>query len=419
MDNASTALAQVDPRPFFEKALCFGLDQGLLSPAHLQNLLADGPKGIVQIANFFGTAHLRPELENARRRMVNLASLYLEDLSDGDLRLAALSLRDKTFLAHSKGGSEMLKRLHAMPAFKIITEHRVSAENQRDFLNDHSLASALSLADYRAALAERRTCQREIDFAQWLAKKLGVPKTQIDAASDTEADMVFRSAMLAVFVAKAPLRMPSRSGFVRLVEAAKNKRAKLDEARLDGLLKDAPPEFQQLGRKEMLNFIGTCLPEIRNAARTADSLLYGESSLPFFVVEDIDEDNREYEKLVAKEWHRITDGEDDDPAVVSTVFLLVATGFPPKSKLLLREAKEIIRVFRTSGFDSRAVVGFVEAHAPHQIRDDMKSLWLDDLLPEAEVRLADSDPQWPDTHLERALDYVRKTCRVAWKGRNR
>ena len=41
----------------------------------------DAPKGMVQIARYFGTEFLRPELEKARDRIVNLVSLYLESTS--------------------------------------------------------------------------------------------------------------------------------------------------------------------------------------------------------------------------------------------------------------------------------------------------------------------------------------------------
>jgi hypothetical protein len=169
----------------------------------------------------------------------------------------------------------------------------------------------------------------------------------------------------------------------------------------------------------MQGFISAALPEIRKAASSADSLLYGESSQPFFVVENIDEDNRDYERLVAHEWHRVTKGDGDDPAVVSTVFLLIATGFPAKPKLLLREGQEIIRVFRASGFNSKAVLEFIDSHAPHESREDLRRQWLEDLMPEAELDLADKDPNFPDSHMERALEYLRKTCSASWKGRRR
>lgn len=417
MASVSTALASVDSRPYFEKVLHYAIEQKVIAPELLQTILADAPKGMVQIANYFGTAHLRSDLESARQRIVNLISLYLEDISGGDLQRAALSLRDKSLLAHSKGGSDMIKRLHAMPDAKVIGGHSVTAEDQRNFLNDHSLAAALTLADYREAFDYRKACQQEIDFALWLARKLGAPTDQVNLCGDTSA--LLRSAMLVLFAEKTDLKMPTRSGFFRLIEAAKNKRSKLDETRLKAFLGSAPLEFQALAQQEMQRFIANDLPEIRQAACTADSLLYGESSRPFFVVENIDEDNREYERLVAQEWHRVTKGDGDDPAVVSTVFLLIATGFSPKPKLLQREGQEIIGAFRTSGFNSKAVLDYIETHAPHESREDLKRQWLEDLKPEAELDLADSDPNFPDSYMERALEYLRKTCSVSWKGRRR
>ena len=87
--------------------------------------------------------------------------------------------------------------------------------------------------------------------------------------------------------------------------------------------------------------------------------------------------------------------------------------------MLLKEAKEVIRIFRTSGFDSKAVIDFVVNHAPQATRDDLKKFWLDDLKSEAEERLADKDPSWPDAYMERATEYLRTTCIANWKGKKR
>ena len=136
----------------------------------------------------------------------------------------------------------------------------------------------------------------------------------------------------------------------------------------------------------------------------------------FFVAESVDDDVREYNRLVAREWDRVTRGEADDPAVLATVFLFVATGLPPKASMLLKEAKEIIRVFRNDGFDSQAVEDFVTGKAPEAMREDLLRFWSEDLRREAEEGLADTDPRWPDTHMERALKYLRSSCAVSWKG---
>lgn len=412
--TALTGLAAFDSRPFFDKALHHGVKQGIISPERLNAIQADFAKGIVQIANYFGTAYLRPELELALRRMVYLISLYLEDVSGGDLAVAAASLRDKTLLSHSKGGSDMLKRLQVMPDSSLMIGNVVSPESQRAYLDDKTATNMLTLADFRAECAIRQVSQDTIDFARWLAKKMGVARDDFE-----DAEALIRSAMLVVFVDKVALTLPTRSGFVPLIKAAKRTQAKLDAARFDHFFADAPALFQQLARRAMNRFIEQDLPQIRVADNTADKLLYGDTAQPFFVSESLDEDVSEYDRLVAKEWQRVTRGEADDPQVVATVFLFLATGLPPKSTMLLKDAKEVIRIFRSSGFDSQAVIGFIDLHAPESLRADLRRAWTDDIRREAEERLADTDPNWPDTYMERALEYLHGMCRATWKSRRR
>lgn len=414
MTTTLTSLATVDNRPFFDKALQVGVTQGIITPDRLQSLQEEFSKGIVQIANFFGTAYLRPELELALRRMVNLVSLHLEDLSGGDIQVAAASLRDQTLLSHSKAGSDMIKRLHAMPDSTLIIDNPVSVESQRAYLDEKTASDTASLAEYRAELAERLDNQNTIDFAFWLARNMGASRNDID-----DADSLIRSAMLVFFADPAELKIPTRSDFVRLVKAAKNTKATFNDARLRSMLKEAPTEFQRLAQRAMKHFIETDLPRIRASSSTADKLLYGNSGVMYFVNESLDDDVREYDRLVAREWDRVTKGEADDPAVVATVLFFVATGLPPKASMLLREAKAVIQHFRTKGFDSQAVIQFIDDHAPEAIREDLQKAWTDDLSREAEEQLSDSDPSWPDTHMERALEYVRKTCAVTWKARRR
>ncbi|MHB1083424.1 MAG: hypothetical protein ACYCZA_01080 [Thiobacillus sp.] len=414
MTTVLTSLATVDHRPFFDKTLHYSIKQGMITPDQLPGLQEAFSKGIVQIANYFGTAYLRPDLEHAMHRMVNLISLYLEDLSEGDLQVAAASLRDKSLLSHSKAGSDMIKRLHAMPDSTLIMGDPVSAESQRAYLDEKTASDAIPLAEYRTELAMRQENRNTIDFAFWLANKMGVSRDDID-----DADSLIRSAMLVIFVDQAELKIPTRTAFVRLIKAAKQSKAKLNEARLQGLLKEAPTEFQNLARRAMERFIKMDLPQIRTSSSTADKLLYGHAGAVYFVSESLDDDVREYDRLVAMEWDRVTHGDAGDPAVVATVLFFVATGLPPKSSMLLREAKAVIRNFRTNGFDSQAVIKFINDHAPETIREDLQKSWTDDLKRDAEEQLIDSDPNWPDTHMERALEYVRKTCAVTWKARRR
>ncbi len=416
MAHATSAIATVDRRPYLEKALRFGLQEGILSASRLDSIREDGPKGIVQIANHFGTAHLRTDLENARERMVNLVSLYLEESAGGDLQRAALALRDKSFLSLSKGGSDLLKMLHAMPDSTLIGGYNALPEDQKNFLNDKTFAAPLTIKQYRDERELRAACQQQIGLASWLGKKLGLSKDDLDSVV---ADTVIRSALLVLFIKEAALEIPGRTGLAKLLQAARKKTAKLDEARLNAFLVNGPEDFQSATREAMSKFVSAVIPALRANDKSADALLHGETAGDYFVNESIGEEIGEYDQLVAKEWHRVTKGDGDDPCVVATIFLFVATGFAPKASALQREAKEIIQSFRKSGFNSAAVIDYIDAQAPHEMRDDLKDLWHEDLRPEAETQLADTDPEMPDSHMDRALRYFQKTCQTSWKGRGR
>lgn len=408
------SLAAFDDRPFFDKALRLAARQGLLPPDRLDSLQGEFAKGIVQIANYFGTAYLRPDLELATRRMVNLMSLFLEDQFDGDLQAASAALRERTLLSLSKSGSDMLKRLNALPDTTLVLALPVTPESQRAYLDAMTAADTIALDEYRAELAAREANRNVIEFAYWLGKRMGVGRDDID-----DAESLIRSAMLVLFVGDAELRMPTRTEFVALVKAARSAKCRLDDRRLERLLREAPSEFQRLGHAAMTQFVEDDLPRIRKSGVTADKLLYGQTGATFFVRESLDEDAREYERLVAREWDRVTHGEADDPAVVATVCLFVATGLPPKASMLLREARDVVGRFRGGDWQPAAVPKFIEEHAPESLREDLLRFWADDLKPDAEQHLADTDPNWPDSHMDRALDYLRKTCAARWKGRKR
>ena len=78
MTTPAQAIATVDSRPYFERALCHARTEGLVDAARLEAIHREGAKGIVQLAAYFSTANLRPELEAARTRLVTLVGLALE-----------------------------------------------------------------------------------------------------------------------------------------------------------------------------------------------------------------------------------------------------------------------------------------------------------------------------------------------------
>jgi len=408
---ANAALATVDGRSFFARALEHGVRHGILTDAHLARIREDGPKGIVQIANHFGTAHLQASLETGLARMVNLISLYLEDKSNSNLPVAATSLRDNTLLSHSRGGSEMLKRLHAMPDNTQLLRSPPTAAAQKDFIDERTFASPLSLTDYRARAAALLENQKKIDFARWLARQLNTSEQDY---GDHFAEEVINSAMLVCHVGAEPFEFPGKAEFVKQVAALRKPSFRPRTARFDALLASAPEDFRAMAREAMDDFIATHLPRLQTPGRSADEILFGDGLGTYFIRETLEADVAEFDALVARHWTRITRGKSD-PASLATLFLLVATGQPPKASALLKDARAIVATFRAKGFDSGAVIAFIDEHAPYEQREDLKTLWLEDLKPEAEVHLA--DPEGDDTHMDRALIYMKSTVAATWKGR--
>ena len=405
----ATQLTTLDRRPYFERALQYGVVQGILTPERFEKILADGAKGIVQIAKYFDTAYLRQELETARDRLVTLLSLYLEAVSGGDLHAAAASLREKSLLSHSKGGSDMLRALSDLPSDTLLERAlRKSPKEQKNDLNGWTYAEPLDFHAYTAKLREGQARLAEVEYAIWLLAAFG--QGEFDAGGEQAASVV-TSAMLVLYVKGAPLRMPSRLDFERLVEAVH--RAKADAPRVREFLAGVPEPYGELARTSYTKFVERTLPQIRGCS--AEFFLHGDGSGTFFIRDDLGEDSRAYEKRVAGVWYRATSGQVDDEAVVATVLLLVATGFPPKARLLKREAREIIAVFRNRGFDSQAVLAYVETYAPIERREYFKKLWQDELMSEADQALADPDDS--DRYMERATAYLQRTCKAEWKAK--
>ena len=167
MSAAPQAVSLFDARPFFEKALAYGIQQGLIDQAKRDAICAEAPKGMVQIARYFGSEFLRPELELARDRLVNLVSLHLEHSSGGDLRRAAESLRANSLLSRSKAGSDMLKALIAMPQSTHF------GMNERSGFRDEHIPllakwTLRSLPDYQAELAVRSRAAAVVEAALWI-----------------------------------------------------------------------------------------------------------------------------------------------------------------------------------------------------------------------------------------------------------
>lgn len=412
MATPQNALATIDARPFFERAIAYGVGQEILTPLHLDKLSDDGPKGIVQIANHFGTAYLHASLETAAARMVHLISLYLEDKSNANLQIAAVSLRDNTLLSHSRGGSEMLKRLNALPQDTQLIERKANPDEEKAFIDEKTFAAPMALAEYRKELADRQALQRQIDFARWVAGQL---KARSEDYAGHSAEQIIHSAMLVWYVGNEACVFPTKTDFVKLINQLRKPSFKPQPGVFEKVLKAAPEDFRRMAEQQMAGFVRDKLPDLRAKDFKPAEFIHGDRGGMYFIRESLEEDVGEYDKLVAEKWVKLSKGKSD-PATIFTLFLFIATGQKPKATMLQKDGKAIIQAFREHGFQSDPVCEFINEFAPHEQRTELTQMWLEDLKPEAEIHLA--DPERDDTYMERALRYLQRSCAVSWKGRS-
>ena len=403
---ADTALTTVDTRPYFERVLCHALQTGVVDNTRLDALRREGAKGIVQLATYFGTPNLRPELEAARTRLVTLVGLALEAESGGKIEVAGCLLRDKTLLALSKAGADRLRKLHTLPTERLLGAPEVFRESEKDFLARCTADSPMTYARYLAEQVTRERNKDYIDATYWLVGRLGVAREDADEWH-VFCESVINSALLVLLCERKPAGFFSVERFMKLHEAARKKRSASVPA-LDAWLEEAPQGVRKLLQRESARFVAEVLPVIREFSATE---IYRNqdrfSGLFFFDTSSVNEITH-HDKACAEAWTRITGNQGEHTDVQCGVLLMVATGLEPTRSLLKRDATRIWDRFRESGFDEAAVARFIDNVVPFEYQSDVPRLWEDDLGPEASLQL-DSD----DTTL--VMNYLQDTCRAGWK----
>ena len=405
--SAATSHASValhDGRPFFEKVLAYGIAHGLLGADKLNAINADAPKGMVQIARYFGTEYLRPELERARERMVNLVSLYLESSCSGDLQQAAESLRDHSFLSRSKGGSDMLKALIAMP------QNSHFGMNERSGFTDDQIPvlakwTLRTLPEYQAELALRSQVSTVVDAAIWLANEMGIDADALEEAGK-DAEAVVRTALL-VHTAKRT-ELPDWPEFEKVINALRKKHAAGGKSLVLLVPKDLPTEYGEVVglmrdsiELDLVKILDTKLP-IRKLFDQTPAFMGR-----YFWLEDALAEVEHFERTVSATWAKVTGGHSDDSTLL-TLFLTVAAGSTPKTLLTEKSATTLVRKIRKSGLKSEAARAYIAEHAPLPYQDDYTQLW-DNFLEDA-LGTLQSDM---DYALNDALALLRRECNIA------
>ncbi|MDO8450392.1 MAG: hypothetical protein Q7T10_16465 [Rhodoferax sp.] len=417
-DQSSISL--YDARPFFEKALVFGVQNGILDQQKLDAICTDAPKGMVQIARYFGSEFLRPELEKAKDRIVNLVSLYLESTSKGDLRQAAESLRDHSFLSRSKGGSDMLKGMIAMPQNSHfgMNEHGGFTDDHIPLLARWSLRS---LADYQAEFAKRSEVAQIIDAAIWLADTLGMDTAELeDAGKDAEA--VIRTALLVLATKRT--EMPDWVAFEKMIAALRKKHGSAP-AVVKGTSKAAnkasagPAVFAVTIPKNLPDQFKAVVEAVRQSV-VADLPKILDATLPtrklfdqtpafmgrYFWVEDSLSEVDHHDRSASDTWNKATGGHSDDSSLL-TLFLSVAAGVAPKTLLTEKGAAALIRKIRKAGLKQDLVNQYILNQAPAQHQEDYSQLWINFMDDAQNTLQSDFDYELKD-----ALALLRRECNV-------
>jgi len=372
-----------------------------LDSAKLAAIQTDAPKGMVQIARYFGSEFLRPELEKAKDRIVNLVSLNLEISSGGDLRKAAEVLRDHSFMSRSKAASDMLKALIVMPQNSHfgMNEHGGFTDKHIPLLAKWSLCS---VADYQAELAKRQQVAHIMGAAIWMADALDVHADELEEAG-CDAEAVIRTALLAL--ATKQTQMPDWVTFQKMVASLRKPSAtKVIQLVLP---KKLPPEFKA-AVEAVRQSVEADLPKILDAKLTPQKLF---NQTPAFVgryfwLEDGLSEVDHFDRETSAAWEKATGGHSDDSSLL-TLFLCIAAGSSAKTLLTEKTAATLIRKIRKSGLQTAWVTQYIADNAPVQHQSDYLRMW-QAFLEDAQATL-ESDR---DYKLHDALAVLRRDCNV-------
>jgi hypothetical protein len=413
------SISLYDSRPFFEKALQYGVQHGIIPAAKLEAIETEAPKGMVQIARYFGSEYLRPEIEQAKLRIVNLVSLYLEHSTGGNVQLAAESLRDNSFLSHSKAGSTLLKDLITLPQ-----NSHFGMNERTEFTDEHIPLLAKwtlrTLPEFQAELAKRQKVAAIVDAAIHLAEQLGFDEEQLEEAG-MDAEAVIRTALLTL--AAKSKKLPDWAGFERLVGNLRKKpAAEVKKALASSVIpKNLPDAFAEVVDAVRKSVIAD-LPKLLDAELPARKLFNQTPAFMgrYFWVEDALSEVDTYEREVddkhaariehsSKTWQKATQGYSDDSSLL-TLFLTIAAGSKPISLLTEKSATTLIKKIRKSGIDTDLPIAYIHEHAPAAYQSDFCEMW-QEFIADAQSTLKSDF----DYNLHDALALLRLQCNVEAK----
>lgn len=395
-------LAHYDNRFFFEKVLAYGRAHGILNQERLDKLCEEAPKGMVQLARYFGTEYLRPDLEKARLRIISLVSLSLESQNDGDLRRAAESLRDNSLLSRSKAGADMLKALLVMPQSSHfgMNESKVFNDDLIPKLDEWCFKP---LHAYRAELQRRAAFSSQIEAAKWFAAQLELDEDELHE-SGHDADAIVRTGLLALNTKRT--EFPEWKMFEKLV-AYWSQQLALEDGRRLALPKNLPPALVDIAQAAM-DSVASDLRKVSGGVAGIRKLFQNTPAFMgrYFWLEDSMVAVVNYDRAVSKEWSKATEGSEEESALL-TLFLCIAVGSPKKTVLTEKTAATLIRKLRKNGWQPELATEFIRQNAPFAFAQDYLALWEQFVQESSKTLLSDMDYALND-----AMALLRRECQV-------
>ncbi len=407
-DRKNQSVATLDHAPFFERAFRYGVQQGLIDQARIEEITQDAANGTIQIAEYFGaSSHLRPNLEDASKKMVSLVSLYLEDTTDGDLERSARLLREKPFRTLSRGGSSMLKSLYALPEDKHFGLPRLDSE--KDFLYK-TLQQGMSVQKYRQTFKAREQFSQDLRFAIHLSKKIGMP---VSALSDmhASADGVIRTLLLLMAygarkVGNSPKKFPDQRDACKIFASIRKEWGLLGEVNCsEAFMQEIPEEFVIGAQKTLLSIAHEDIPKIVNPTIPMDFLFERHLGYKYFFPMDPMAAVNAYDNLRAEKWMTLTNGAIDDESVL-TLLLCVAAGLPARTKLSVAEAGDVVSSLRKHGVLEQEALLLIE-DSPYADREHLSAVW-HDFIEDARPYLLDVS----DSKMKQVVNYLMDHCNI-------
>lgn len=408
LTQKNQSVASYDNAPFFERAFRYAVQHSLIDQARVDEIITDAAKGTLQITEYFGaSSHLRVNLEESKKRMVNLVSLYLEHTTDGDIDRAVQLLKEKPFRSLSRGGSQMLKDLYLMPEDDHFGSPRLDSETE--FLKK-CLVNGMTVSKYRQTFKNCERFRKELNFASWLVKKTGAPIHKFNDLHAPAGHVVRTSLLSLAYGAKKvgshKASFPDENGLFEIFTAIRKEWGFLGDITCSKkFLEDIPGEFSQLALETLSSIENEDIPKIVNQSTPIEAVFSDLKARKYFFLFDPLNEVSKFDKMLAEEWFSLTGGVEDD-ALLLTLFLCVASGAQPKTGLTISEAKKMVLTIREKGLLEKEVSKLIEK-APHDEAGQLLALW-GDFIEDARPFLLDKS----DGKLEQVMAYLIDHCNI-------